>query len=231
MDGSQAPARPTDVLMSEHRVIERVLTCLATLAERARDSDAFDAEGAARMLDFFVEFADRIHHMKEEDRLFPALESCGLPREAGPTSVMRNEHEIGRARVRAMLTDLDEAAAGPGSARERFVGHALDFVTLLREHIAKEDQVLFPMADSMLPPTTQVDLLSEFERDHALYDADSGPDSYRKLADALCVRFDVTEASAAPSEFQGCCSAGRSAPDTAVSEETCSPSPCSEGQC
>ena len=52
-----------------------------------------------RAVDFIRNFADRTHHGKEEDNLFPALEQHGMPRQGGPVGVMLDEHDQGRGLV------------------------------------------------------------------------------------------------------------------------------------
>jgi len=154
---------PTQILSAEHRVIEQVLGCLEKMACRA-DGGELDVEPARQAVDFLRTFADRCHHGKEEAQLFPMLESHGLPPQVGPTSVMRSEHEQGRGYVRGMVAALDAHDGGDESARTLFAAAARGFALLLTEHIMKEDGVLFPMADQMIPPPAQAELLAAFAR-------------------------------------------------------------------
>ena len=184
--------RTTEILMSEHRVIERVLLCLDKMAESAFAKGAVDVPSARDAIDFLRTFADGCHHLKEESRLFPAMEKCGLPAEAGPTAVMRHEHEIGRAHIRKMAEAVDAAEKGDARAADKFAFEARGFVDLLREHIAKEEQVLFPMADRMLPGAVQDDLLRGFEHAEAHEVGAGAHERYLALADTLCARYGVT---------------------------------------
>ena len=94
--------RPTEILMQEHRVIEQVLDCLDAIANKTESGEQLDQHSATQAIDFFANFADRCHHGKEEDCLFPMLEQKGFSREQGPTGVMLHEHEVGRQHVRGM---------------------------------------------------------------------------------------------------------------------------------
>lgn len=154
--------RPTEILMHEHRLIERVLDCLERLADAARSPAGLDAAAARDALAFLREFADACHHGKEEDQLFPVLESRGLSAEAGPTAVMRHEHRLGRALIGRMSAAVDDPAADGAAAA--FAGAADEYVALLREHIRKEDHCLFPLADRALGPADEAALLERFER-------------------------------------------------------------------
>jgi hemerythrin-like domain-containing protein len=155
--------QPTEILSGEHRVIEQVLDCLETLAFEARASGKVATHAANRAVQFLVEFADRLHHGKEELHLFPLMASRGVPRNVGPIAVMLNEHEIGRGEIAKMRASLRDAETNRESAAS-FVAAALEYVELLRDHIAKEDGVLFPMAEAVLRDEDRSQALAAFER-------------------------------------------------------------------
>lgn len=105
-----------------------------------------DPEGHAKeFLEFTESFAEP-HHHKEEQVLFPALEQKGIPNEGGPIGVMLTEHEIKRGHVK----DLRKAVENNESAGIK--EHALAIVSLMRDHIAKENDILYPMAEQVLTP-------------------------------------------------------------------------------
>jgi len=179
--------RSTDILQSEHRVIEQVMGCLEKIADQALAKGELDETSAQQGLDFFQTFADGCHHGKEEHYLFPMMESRGFPRNGGPTGVMLHEHEEGRQHVRAMQA----AAARQAGALRDFACHAHAYVDLLRQHIFKEDHRLFPMANQVFSPEDQACLLDRF----AQVEHDDVPagmhEKYLELADSLAERFDV----------------------------------------
>ena len=182
--------RPTEILSAEHRVIESVLDCLEVLAEEARRGKGPDVEQARAVLEFLRTFADRWHHGKEEDRLFPMLVARGMPAHAGPIAVMLDDHRAGRELVRRMGEPREVADA------EGFAAAAQGFVALLRDHIAREDHVLFPMAESMLDSAGREALRASFvafERDAPEPDTSA---RMRRLADDLARRHGVPLASA-----------------------------------
>ncbi len=155
--------RATEELKTEHRVIEKVLTGLAGLAGRAQEAGAVAREAAERALEILRNFADRCHHAKEERHLFKVMEERGVPVEGGPIGVMLAEHEEGRGHVRGMAEHLAGAASGEGEAVRSFVARAQAYVELLREHIWKEDNVLFPMAEKVLSEQDDERLEEAFE--------------------------------------------------------------------
>jgi hemerythrin-like domain-containing protein len=152
--------KPTEILSDEHRVIERVLSGLEQLTNLPlRDS----LERWQKALDFFHHFADECHHFKEEKVLFPAMEAHGIPNEGGPIGMMLSEHEQGRAHVRSMLAAVEQIASGNAAVAEPLFSHARAYLALLREHIRKEDDVLFRMADEVIPQDEQLQILEQFE--------------------------------------------------------------------
>lgn len=145
-----AQCSPTEMLREEHRLILQVVEALAGFVEDGEpDDDAVDK--VADCVTFFRLFTDACHHGKEEDLLFGSLVEHGLPREEGPVAVMLLEHEMGRDLVRSMDDGLQRYRGGEAGAWDDVRRPARDYVALLRQHITKEDHVLFNMADGIVP--------------------------------------------------------------------------------
>jgi hemerythrin-like domain-containing protein len=156
--------KPTEELMAEHRAIERMLRILERVAERLEAGAPTDPADLEAIVEFIRIFADRCHHGKEEDLLFQAMETAGVPRQGGPIGVMLAEHTLGREYVRGMAEGIAAYARGePGAARQ-IAENARGYVALLSQHIVKEDQILYPVADRVLSPATQADLSQGFAR-------------------------------------------------------------------
>ncbi len=149
----------SDILKGEHRIIERMLNVLRRTLSREVSIDTID-----RCLDFIRVFADKCHHGKEETVLFPVLEAKGIPREGGPIGVMLLEHEQGRGYIRALSEAIDLYRSGVLEAKERIYENITNYVNLLTQHIQKEDNILFPMGDSVLDAEEHRELIEDFER-------------------------------------------------------------------
>ncbi|MGC8837510.1 MAG: hemerythrin domain-containing protein [Anaerolineae bacterium] len=156
--------RPTEQLMEEHRAIQTMLGILSGACRRLEAGEAVDPDDLEQMLEFIQVFADRCHHGKEEDLLFKAMEEAGVPREGGPIGVMLLEHDQGRQFVRGMREALALYRSGHPRARSAFVHNARSYVTLLSQHIYKEDNILYPIADMHLTEEQQQRLLEGFAR-------------------------------------------------------------------
>lgn len=178
--GHQAE-KPTQILSDEHRVIERVLGAVEKLAEGPVDA----LEPWKKALDFIRYFADQCHHLKEEKVLFPALEAHGIPSEGGPIGMMLMEHEEGRSYVRAMLAAISLIEAKNGAAKESLLSSAQAYCRLLREHIQKEDEILFRMADEVISAEEQKKLSAAFAEHEAEEMGAGVHDKYLKIAAEL----------------------------------------------
>jgi hemerythrin-like domain-containing protein len=162
------------VLREEHRVILRALSVLEAAAARLASGRPLPEGWWPEIIAWLRAFADKNHHAKEESSLFPAMVKAGVPSDGGPIGVMLEEHQRGRALVRAM--EAGEPAARAAKARE--------YVTLLREHIDKENGVLFPLADAVLDEAAQRALQREFDA----VEADQGRDASIPHAEAAVER-------------------------------------------
>ena len=86
--------------------------------------------------------------------MFPVLEARGIPRDGGPIGVMLYEHQIARKLTRDMHDALANARADGTAAPESFRQAARSYIDLLTNHIFKEDNILFRIAQAMLTPAT-----------------------------------------------------------------------------
>lgn len=134
-----------------------VLRGLEAHLESVRAGQPLDAAYLQDAVAFSQGFVDRCHHGKEEHCLFPCLERRGIPREGGPIGVMLAEHEQGRQLVRRIREATDRYQAGGGEAGE-VVELAWQYIELLRAHIAKENQILFPMGEAVLTEPDDADV-------------------------------------------------------------------------
>src|SRR3989344_2711313 len=126
-------------LREEHTEILKQLDVL----EAVVSGSVINKEEVEKFLHFTESFAEP-HHKKEENVLFPALEAKGLPREGGPTGMMLREHQEKRSYVEGLRTALKN---GDNKEMKR---NGLGIVNLMRSHIDKENNVLYPMAEEIL---------------------------------------------------------------------------------
>ena len=153
----------TETLRHEHEAILRMLDATEEVAHQLQAGVPVEPRILDGLLEFFRLFADQCHHGKEEDLLFPKLQEKGMPRETGPIGVMLLEHDQGRAFVRQMSGAAAGYAKGQPASGARWSAAASGYASLLREHIDKENNILFVMAERMLTPEEQRELARQFE--------------------------------------------------------------------
>jgi hemerythrin-like domain-containing protein len=164
-----------DLLKSEHRIIEQALGALenyANLLDQSNDPNLDDLRG---FVAFIRQFADTRHHGKEEEILFRAMVDAGFPLETGPLAVMLREHEEGRRFVRIMAHACDCSSWSESDCRV-VAESARDYAVLLRNHIWKEDNMLYVMAQQHMPSAVLDRIAAECTRFDATRDS-SGEDA------------------------------------------------------
>lgn len=195
--------RPTDILTTEHRVIEQVLGCLEKISADAQAKKKLDADSARQAIDFCQHFTDQCHHNKEERHLFVRMENKGFSRATGPTGVMLAEHEEGRKHIAGMIETMDAAAQGDGAAIGKFVQNAGGYINLLRQHIQKEDHCLFSMANQIFTEADQQALLEDFARVESDHLGAGTHEKYLALANKLADKWSVPKVNTAAGH--SCC--------------------------
>ncbi len=149
-------SKAIDDLRHEHDAIISALHILEAITARIDRGLDVDRKGIRDFISFLKEFADKCHHGKEEGILFPALVKAGIPERGGPVGVMLAEHEKGRNLIRQM-----ESSAGSADY-QGLARAAKEYAALLRSHIEKENEVLFPSAEKALTEPQLVQISESF---------------------------------------------------------------------
>jgi Uncharacterized conserved protein len=146
-------------LVNEHKEILMGLKILEKMVILLDDGKLVEGEDIKGIVNFLKLFADKCHHGKEEGILFPAMEKAGIQNENGPIGELLSEHVQGRKYVAQMLESLE----GELLKTDDFIQAATGYISLLRAHIIKENTVVFPMGDKLIPAEEQRQLLVQFE--------------------------------------------------------------------
>lgn len=154
--------RPTDVLKHEHRQIEERLqvlsSALKSLGNQGPDAEILDRiEEVARYID--REMA--VHHRKEEEGLFPLLtryldEDLNLDGRIA-------DHEDLKIMSGKFKQTLEECRSTDDHfATQMLRGYGLYIVHLVLEHLLKEDEILFLVADRYLTDEQDAEIFQRF---------------------------------------------------------------------
>ncbi len=155
--------KPTELLKEEHQNVLQKLAALERVIGQLDKKDEVSAE-LKELADFFkTEFW--IHFSKEEEALFPEIETF-MPRDGGPTGMMLVEHEDLRKTNTVIQQAVDAYLGNSGSTEEQMTIQQQGnyFIGVLRQHIDKEDNILFMMAD-MHFDQTQIDKVVQLFHD------------------------------------------------------------------
>lgn len=141
------PNHPVRVWMEEHETLLGFLDELEKASVAARQSTAgLEPGGPVRLA--LVKLASNLldaepHHQREEQALFPRMEEVGIE---GPPHMMRLDHDELRLAKRALKDHVSTDAAADEGFVDR-LGEVADFIVpVLRSHIHKENEILYPMA-------------------------------------------------------------------------------------
>lgn len=153
----------TQQLKDEHEGVTLMLRILDEVSRQLDSEGRLQQKHFDGILEFLKVFVDKCHHGKEEELLFPALVKAGIPQD-GPISVMLFEHEMGRKHIRLMSDAFERYKLNDASAASDIAQNARDYITLLTDHIDKENNILFAMADDRLSEKAQEVLFDGFEK-------------------------------------------------------------------
>lgn len=151
-------SRAIDDLLHEHEAILFALKILTNINRKLEAASQVDSADLSAFVGFLKEFADKCHHGKEEGLLFPALAASGVPEAGSSLGVLLKEHEEGRRWIAGM-----SAAIAPVLDAAAFIRAAQSYTELLRAHIDKENEVMFPIAERVLSPEHLESLYEAFE--------------------------------------------------------------------
>ncbi len=135
---------PMQGLVDEHTVIKRLLAMIPFIIEDVEVSRGEDRALVLGTVDFIRSYADRYHHAKEEDILFKEFDE-----NLDIIKVFNEDHKIGRGHVKAVIEALE--TGDNRSIKEHLAGYR----ELLKGHIKREDEVLYPWMDRNLS-TSQI---------------------------------------------------------------------------
>lgn len=177
-------ARPTHILRHEHRIIEQVLRAIEGMCFKLKTGENVPIEALSQALEFVQNFADRFHHMREEEFLFPALEQAGFGREGGALYFLQEEHLIERELLVKLEFAVREYRYGDPDAASQFVEAANQFCRHLVGHMQKEDNLLFRIAEEVISEESKTELMQHLLPKNGGYN-EEGILEYERMASSL----------------------------------------------
>jgi len=133
-----------DLLLEEHQNIERLLLVLEHELEIFDRSGRPDYEILQTIIQYFQDYPERCHHPKEE-MIFEKLKARDAVA-AKRFGDVEAEHEVETRRLRSFARAVDSVLADQEFLRESFHLAVNDFIEHQRQHLQKEERLLFPAA-------------------------------------------------------------------------------------
>jgi hemerythrin-like domain-containing protein len=166
----------TQNLENDHVYILRLIDSMEAMSEQ----HCTNTEHLEIAVNLIRKFVDGFHHAKEEKLLFPMMITKGFSDQQGPVAAMLSEHELGRMYAAEMAKNIELLKQGKTTVLVKIYSNMKSYGILLRNHIAKENNVLFRMADQVLNFNEQQILLADFAK--AENDADPEFNSENSLS-------------------------------------------------
>ncbi len=157
--------KATYILSEEHKKILKMIDSLIKECNIIKNENIINRPFFLQSVEFIKNYADKFHHAEEEDVLFPSLGGDGVEMHCDPTKQMLYEHNLGREYVKGIDAGLGE------DNKAKIINNSLKYAELLKDHIYKEDNILYPMADEALSEKQQKEILEKFQLAEKKFDA------------------------------------------------------------
>jgi len=152
----------------------RIADVLESMSKEAAGKSEYNTPDVQAMFQLLRSFGDELHQAKEEGALFPVFTAHADASEYASVRHMIFEHE----QDRSLMSGMADAIAR--SNAPQFAEYAERLAGILRNHIFKEDNILFETIRTHLSEEEDKRILEEFE----LFDRDFHA-HHPKLMDVL----------------------------------------------
>ena len=151
---------PVQDLRNEHSAISIILSVMKKVATRLKNREEVKKEHLEKIVEFLINFADKCHHGKEEEILFPEvikdISNLALVNE------LLGEHKAGRDYIYGMAQSLKYYDTGNPDAYH-IATNMEGYILLLIVHIKKESKFLFPIVRKQISDDVQLKIEEQFE--------------------------------------------------------------------
>jgi len=144
------------ILLEEHRNIDKLLLVLERELEVFDRSEEPDYEVLRAVIQYFQDYPENCHHPKE-DMVFEKLKMRD-PAAAARVGDAEDDHKIETLRLHRLVEAVEDILAGREFLRQTFHDVVRDFIEHQRQHMDKEEQLLFPAAVQGLRPDDWADI-------------------------------------------------------------------------
>jgi len=160
-DDGEDDVAPTEDLMREHGLIDRVMLVYDECARRIESNLDVPPEVLPASTRIVHAFVHDYHEKTEEDHVFPKCEASLVHTDL--VRVLRDQHAVGRKITAFIEANAGSAASTKKDDRKKLVAALRSFGHMYRPHVAREDTVLFPAFRDLYRPAEFDALGAQFE--------------------------------------------------------------------
>lgn len=174
--------KPITELKTEHKIVKLALRILDKMRKGLEEGDDVSPDDLQSIAWFIQLFVGKCHHEKEEKVFYPVMGKTGMTKKKGLVAVMLTEHDLGREYTKKMSEGIKKYKQGEADASFIIIENAKSYSSLLRQHINKENNILYPIIEAKISKQKEIEILKKFdaiERDVV------GPGKHKELHQML----------------------------------------------
>lgn len=176
-------SRIIEILLEEHRNIDKLLGVLERELDVFDRGERPDYEILQAIIAYFDDYPEGYHHPKE-DMVFAKLKARD-PALAERVGDVEDEHGLESRRLRQFARAVEDILAGREILRQAFHDIVQDFIEHQREHMQKEERLLFPAALAALRPEDWAEIDARIDdRKDPLFDG-AATEKFRVLQQSI----------------------------------------------
>jgi hemerythrin-like domain-containing protein len=179
-----------DELHADHANMAKLLNLLGDEVRRLMEPEASGFRTMYDIMDYMLNYPTLCHHPKE-DLVFKKL----LQRDPDSSDIvdeLLRAHEELEASTKELANALSRIAAGSGPDKDRVLALARDYLAELRQHMAREDETVFLLAENRLTEDDWAEIDATISMDDPLFGGKAQP-VYVALRERLVTRSSETE--------------------------------------
>lgn len=138
----------TETLREEHRGLERLLAALERQIAVFADGGTPDYDVVRSLVDYLLDYPERCHHPKE-DVVYARLLRTHPMRAATVLDLLRDHQDLAYS-AQLFARAVDALLGDTDIPRAVVVDSARSFVKAERDHMRREEELIFPFADRLL---------------------------------------------------------------------------------
>jgi len=153
--------KPTEELIYEHKAITSMLNVMSNISNSIKDKKVFYTNDVEKITDFLSVYVEKCHRNKEENVFYPALLLSKYPPES--IGLMINEHKLAKGCLDEIECCVENFKLGSTFSGEMIADCMANYVQLIYDHIQKEENDYFPLANKTLSEDAQTEISKQFK--------------------------------------------------------------------